>query len=398
MDSPNSVITGYRILRATGTQPMSVITSDIANTTTQYVDTGVTPATAYSYAVVAVNAAAEGPPSATATTETDPVPVVIVNGNQDNGARSVARNRTLPATATGLTLTASFDWVTLFWDTMADTSITGYRIWRGPNASNMQLLVNNTESLLTGYIDSTVEANTKYRYAVAAINANGVGPQSSSKITTLDLIVGRSHSVVATGSVTLVSNLGYVATAGLGQHGTSRRIDDGADQAFTTGSNTNGYTLHAVFVQLAGYEHDVTAGGLFTGAESSAAHQVNISICVDDNGSRGTCTALGDVTTVEIARDNAGHYTKSGLTHQLVKDTKYWILLEPHNLSATDGVNVGTSGNDDEDETGFTDWDIDGPSPLTGTEYDGLPYRPYLNLSGIGPFRIRLDGTVKTSP
>ena len=193
---------------------MSVIASDVASTTTQYVDDSVEPETAYSYAVVAVNDAAEGPASAIATTETDPLPVVIVNSNPGNGARSVARNGTLPATATGLTLTASFDWVTLSWDTMADASIIDYRIWRGPNASNMQVLVNNTESLSTDYIDSTVEPNTKYRYAVAAINANGVGPQSSSKITTLNLIVGRSHSVVADGSVTLVSNLGYVASSG----------------------------------------------------------------------------------------------------------------------------------------------------------------------------------------
>ena len=399
---PNGVITGYHILRATGTQPMSVIASDVASTTTQYVDDSVEPETAYSYAVVAVNDAAEGPASAIATTETDPLPVVIVNSNPGNGARSVARNGTLPATATGLTLTASFDWVTLSWDTMADASIIDYRIWRGPNASNMQVLVNNTESLSTDYIDSTVEPNTKYRYAVAAINANGVGPQSSSKITTLNLIVGRSHSVVADGSVTLVSNLGYVASSGTRQSGTSRRIDDGADQAFTTGSNTNGYTLTAVVVRLEGFqESEVRSGGQLTGwTESYAALRVNISICVDDSGMRGTCTALGHVMTRgTMTLTNSLHYIKSGLTHDLVKDTKYWILLEPQNLSNVvhdrDSVNAGTSGNNDEDEHGLAGWDILGPSPLTRTEYDHLPYEPLLDLTGIGPFRIRLDGIVK---
>ena len=29
---------------------------------------------------------------------------------------------------------------------------------------------------------------------------------------------------------------------------------------------------------------------------------------------------------------NSLHYIKSGLTHDLVKDTKYWILLEPQNF------------------------------------------------------------------
>ena len=393
---PNSVITGYHILRATGTQPMSVIASDVASTATQYVDDSVEPEAAYSYAVVAVNNAEEGPASAIATTETDPLPVVILNSNPANGARSVARNGTLPATATGLTLTASFDWVTLSWDTMADISITAYRIWRGPNASNMQVLVNNTNSLSTDYIDSTVEPNTKYRYAVAAINANGVGPQSSSKITTLNLIFARSHTVVDTGSVTLVSNLGYVASSGTRQYGTSRRIDYGADQAITTGSNTNGYTLTAVVVQLAGYQEYLEPAP----NERSAAHTVNISICVDVSGSRGTCTVLGNVSTVAFSNTRPSlHYKISGLTHALALNTKYWILLEPQNLSYVsrerDGVNVVTSGNNDEDETGLVDWDIDARSPvaLTDPAYAHLPFTPLLD--GIGPFRIRLDGIVK---
>ena len=393
---PNSVITGYHILRATGTQPMSVIASDVASTATQYVDDSVEPETAYSYAVVAVNNAEEGPASAIATTETDPLPVVILNSNPANGARSVARNGTLPATATGLTLTASFDWVTLSWDTMADSSITAYRIWRGPNASNMQVLVNNTNSLSTDYIDSTVEPNTKYRYAVAAINANGVGPQSSSKITTLNLIFARSVTDVETGSVTLVSNLAYVASSGVRQRGQSRRIDYGADQAITTGSNTNGYTLTAVVVQLAGYEEFVEPSL----NERSAAHTVNISICVDDSGSRGTCTVLGNVTTVKFENPRPSlHYKISELTHALALNTKYWILLEPQNLSNVsrdrDGVDVATSGNNDEDETGLAGWDILARSPvaLTDMAYAHLPFTP--TVDGIGPFRIRLEGIVK---
>ena len=370
---PNSVITGYRILRATGTQPMSVITSDIANTTTQYVDTGVTPATAYSYAVVAVNSAAEGPPSATATTETDPVPVVIVSGNQDSNTRSVARTVTLPATATGLTLTASFDWVTLLWDTMADTSITGYRIWRGSNASNMQVLVDNTESVLTGYVDGTVEAQTTYRYAVAAVNAHGAGPQSSASITTLaqpritfvdipgePLVSSQQHAVT---SDTLVSNLGYVASAGLTQVGSAQPLGSGADQAFTTGSNQHGYTLNSVTVELAGY----TPEGF------SARHRVNISIWNDDNSSVGTkINDLAHVMTdANIAHIPPGYYTSSGNNVSLAKDTKYWIRLE-YNTSGD--VNVHRSGNDDEDEHGLADWDIH------------------------GQLHMSLNGIVKTSP
>ena len=86
--------------------------------------------------------------------------------------------------------------------------------------------------------------------------------------------------------------------------------------------------------------------------------------------------------------------------HQPVSlNTKYWILLEPQNLSYVsrerDGVDVATSGHNDEDETGLAGWDILARSPvaLTDMAYAHLPFTP--TVDGIGPFRIRLEGIVK---
>ena len=47
------------------------------------------------------------------------------------------------------------------------------------------MLVSDTGSTSTSYVDETVEDDTTYHYAVAALNAGGAGPQSTSSIATL---------------------------------------------------------------------------------------------------------------------------------------------------------------------------------------------------------------------
>ena len=78
-----------------------------------------------------------------------------------------------PAAPTGLSLDAEHDSITLSWTAPQDADIAGYRIWRGPDADNLSVLVNDTGSTATSYTDGAVAAETSYRYAVAAINTDG---------------------------------------------------------------------------------------------------------------------------------------------------------------------------------------------------------------------------------
>ena len=87
--------------------------------------------------------------------------------------------------ATGLTLTPSYDRVTLDWTAPSGDGVSGYRIWRGASAGALTVLVSDTGSTSTSYVDETVEDDTTYHYAVAALNAGGAGPQSTSSIATL---------------------------------------------------------------------------------------------------------------------------------------------------------------------------------------------------------------------
>ena len=88
------------------------------------------------------------------------------------------RSTSPPAKPTGLLTAASHDNVLLFWTDPGDDSITGYQVLRGPDADNLAVLADDTESAGTSHTDDTVEAQTTYAYAVRARNARGLGPQS----------------------------------------------------------------------------------------------------------------------------------------------------------------------------------------------------------------------------
>ena len=70
--------------------------------------------------------------------------------------------------------------VTLTWDAPDDDSVTGYRILRrnaDAGEHSLSVLVEDTGSDATSYIDEDVAAGTKYVYQVKAINEAGVGPK-----------------------------------------------------------------------------------------------------------------------------------------------------------------------------------------------------------------------------
>ena len=82
-----------------------------------------------------------------------------------------------PAQPTGLTADPAHDQVGLDWDDPDDPTITGYRILRRLPALDLPgefaVLLDNTGSALTTYLDTTVTPQTSYVYRVQAINAHG---------------------------------------------------------------------------------------------------------------------------------------------------------------------------------------------------------------------------------
>ena len=168
-DPDDSTITGYRILRRLPALDLpgefAVLLENTGSALTTYLDTTVTPQTSYVYRVQAINAHGSSERSSWANALT-PVPPVLT-----------------PAQPTGLTADPAHDQVGLDWDVPDDSTITGYRILRRLPAQDppgeFSVLLENTGSALTTYIDTTVTPQTSYVYQVQAINAHGSSEQSS---------------------------------------------------------------------------------------------------------------------------------------------------------------------------------------------------------------------------
>ena len=70
--------------------------------------------------------------------------------------------------------------VTLIWEALeGDGQITGYRIRRGAARDSLQVLVDDTGSVATAYVDTAVTAGTRYYYTVAPLNGEAEGPPSA---------------------------------------------------------------------------------------------------------------------------------------------------------------------------------------------------------------------------
>jgi glucose/arabinose dehydrogenase/chitodextrinase len=153
----NVGVTGYRVLR-NGTQVGTT------NGATTFGDTGLGPATTYSYTVTAVDAAGNVSPPSTAVNATTPA---------DTTAPSVPTN--LVATANGPTQ------ITLTWTASTDNvGVTGYDVYRD-GANDPITTVGSTS-----YVNTSLTPGTTYTYAVRARDAAGnvSGPTAAVSATT----------------------------------------------------------------------------------------------------------------------------------------------------------------------------------------------------------------------
>ena len=156
-DPNDNSITGYQVLRGPDAANLTVLNNDTGSGTASYTDNTVDAETTYAYAIRAKNAQGLSPQSDAVSTTTPAAP---------------------PAKPTGISYGASYNNVLLLWTDPGDDSITGYQILRGPDATNLAVLTDDTGSTDASYSDDTVEAETTYAYAIRARNANGLSPQS----------------------------------------------------------------------------------------------------------------------------------------------------------------------------------------------------------------------------
>ena len=85
-----------------------------------------------------------------------------------------------PEAPTGLSASeVSHSGVTLSWTAPDHSSITGYRVLRGADADSLTVIVDDTGAIDTEHLDTGVEAETSYVYAVIALSPDGSSPRSA---------------------------------------------------------------------------------------------------------------------------------------------------------------------------------------------------------------------------
>ncbi len=171
----NVGVTGYRIFRdavQVGASP-----------TTTYNDTGLTPATGYTYTVAAVDAAGNvSVPSAPAS------------------ATTTAPDNTPPSQPGGLTAVAvSASQINLAWTASTDNvGVTGYRVFR----NGVQVVTSPT----TTYNDVGLAASSTYTYTVTAMDAAGNNSATSAPATATTAAVTTPPAFVQVNSTTPQTN------------------------------------------------------------------------------------------------------------------------------------------------------------------------------------------------
>lgn len=151
-------LSGYVVLRSSHSSAL-VPVATLANVTS-FIDGSLTNGVAYRYAVRAYNSAGEGP----FTTN-----VTVTPAGPPAAPRGV---RAVPADAA----------IILVWTPAGDTggsTVTGFRLWRGVGDAPLAPMAVAIPPNATSYRDAGLSNGERYTYAIAAVNAVGVGAQSA---------------------------------------------------------------------------------------------------------------------------------------------------------------------------------------------------------------------------
>ena len=281
-------VTGYEILRRRpndGEAALTTLVADTGNAETGYTDDSANePGVSYTYRVRALR---DGEQSKVSNYARIDLP--------DDYAQDTPEPEEEPSpealAPSGLTAEAAKDGgVALSWTAPADDagSVTGYEVLRAQGTAELTTLEADTGSTDTAYTDSGVTGDLDgYRYQVKALR-DGDASQGSNVAGVLQS--AHAGAIVPLDDVTLISNLDQSRAGG------GAFTNDQA-QAFTTGSNSGGYSLTKVVI------------------ESSLGADADFTVSVHENDSGAPGTSLGTLTKPTLpATDTTGDYefTHSG--------------------------------------------------------------------------------------
>ena len=192
------------------------------------------------------------------------------------------------------------------------------------------MLVSDTGSTSTSYVDESVEDDTTYHYAVAALNANGAGPQSTSSIATLAAPRVTSLPTPEPEELLIAAQQQAADENGIMSFNDNPIVTFASNLAKPNANNTPANTLTSAEVRL---QQSFTTGpgesGFLLNSFSFRAFNGNdfliVSLWTDEGDSPGE--KLAELSRVE-ARYSDHDYTFDYLDVFLFPSTKYWIQFQ----------------------------------------------------------------------
>ncbi len=322
-------VSGYKILYNLDSGSFATLISNTGTTATAYSHTGLSAGHTYTYQVFAINSAGTSNGSNTASA----VPTFV---------------STAPYPPAGLVAsTASPTSISLSWTTPSNdggSPIIGYKIEAKIGTAAYTVLVSNTGTTSTSYVNSGLITGTTYTYRVSAINSIGTsGPSNEASATPAQTLTPTGVTAVAVSPTEI--DLSWIAPSQTyGQSIGGYRID----QKFSAGSfativdNTGQTTSYQIKNLITGKAYTFVVVALFTeGGSSNPSPEVSAtptSTSSTSGTSTGTSTGTGTGTTSTALPDSPTglNLTKASPTSVMIS----WITPSNNGKPSITGYKI----------------------------------------------------------
>ena len=361
-------VTGYEILRRRpmeGETALATLAADTESTATTYTDATANEAgVRYVYRVKALRGSEA---SLWSNFYAIDLPADYEASQEDEPATATTPGA--PSLSTLMIVTSAS--IILSWSEPADdggSPVTGYRIeYSEDSGDTWQTLVEDTGTTETEYTHGGLEPETTLHYRVLAINEHGAGPPSDAvSATTLPAPEIALPQVSKDSNVFLEFNIDTSTVILTDQDPTAVLIKNTAQtssgsqaldatntkraQAFTTGSNSAGYTLSSIGFDFASITDITTAG----------AHlAVTLNADSSDNPASSALCTLTDPAMFSASGVNTFDAPATGTEcPTLAASTTYFAVIERVTTVASATITLHRTGMAAEDAGGAMGWSI----------------------------------------
>ena len=284
--------------------------------------------------------------------------------------------------------------VKLTWDAPAEGVewVRGYEVQRATCDGDFTTLVADTGSTATAYADADVEAGESYTYRVRARRPQGLSLTSNTWTLLTPGGTGESDCAVPIGAPEPEPVEGEDVTYAFSQHDTEVLVKNTGQtassvsfalnnsfaeraQQFTTGANTDGYTLGSIGIMFHTISDTSTAGGQLTVTLRLVSRTTG-------NPAKLLCT-LSDPAS--FTSSGVQTFDANATCPTLVPNTAYFAVIDRLPVDAS-SITLNTTNSSSEDAGGAAGWSVGNDRHFRSSSQWQTPTN--------GPYLIEVNGAV----